>query len=180
MYLGSGFAVYVCFALPRLSYPLIRLTVTFSVQLRADFNLYWISLLALVQYDLGWRLLYWRVLLFTEFFIIVEFHPHQTFCLLTNICGLIFSVWGVDKNFAQLEERDKLLKCWRRLQYPAQREQWTPNILQNFSLDDSIKQKSTKPWNPIIFFSSWYSAVIELHPKYSDSGHLKLFPNGCS
>ena len=28
MYLGSGFAVYVCFALPRLSYPLIKLTVT--------------------------------------------------------------------------------------------------------------------------------------------------------
>ena len=28
MYLGSGLAVNVCFALPRLSYPLIRLTVT--------------------------------------------------------------------------------------------------------------------------------------------------------
>ena len=125
-----------------------------------------LSLLALVQYDLGWRLLYWRVLLFTEFFIIVEFHPHQTFCLLTNICGLIFSVWGVDKNFAQLEERDKLLKCWRRLQYPAQREQWTPNILQNFSLDDSIKQKSTKPWNPIIFFLfdtvQWMSCILSI------------------
>ena len=153
MYLGSGFAVYVCFALPRLSYPLIKLTVTslFSCGLISIF-------IILVQYDLVWRLLYWRVLLFTEFFIIVEFHPHQTFCLLTNICGLIFSVWGVDKNFAQLEERDKLLKCWRRLQYPAQREQWTPNILQNFSLDDSIKQKSRKPRTPIIFFlfDCWY------------------------
>ena len=87
---------------------------------------------------------------------------------MTNICGLIFSVWGVDKNFAQLEERDKLLKCWRRLQYPAQREQWTPNILQNFSLDDSIKQKSRKPRTPIIFFL--FDTVHYVHfVKYDDA-----------
>ena len=143
MYLGSGFAVSVCAAIPRPSYPLIRLTVTslFSCGLISIFIIF-------VGIGSIWSWMEIAVLesaAFTEFFIIVEFHPHQTFCLLTNICGLIFSVWGVDKNFAQLEERDKLLKCWRRLQYPAQREQWTPNILQNFSLDDSIKQKSTKP-----------------------------------